>query len=77
MPRARLGLAIAKRQVRLAVQRNRVKRLVRESFRQARPTLRGVDLVVMARPRLAERSNRQLSESLLKHWQRISKGTSA
>ena len=45
----RLGLAIAKRNCRLAVQRNRLKRLIRESFRLARPLIGGVDIVVLNR----------------------------
>lgn len=43
---ARLGLAITKRVVPLAAQRNRVKRLVRELFRGQRDALVGWQLVV-------------------------------
>lgn len=46
---ARLGLVVS-RKVGGAVARNRVKRLVREWFRRARPTLPpGLDVVVIAR----------------------------
>ena len=44
-----MGLAIAKKCARRAVDRNRLKRLVRESFRLERLGLPGLDLVVMCR----------------------------
>ncbi len=46
---ARLGLAIAKKQLRRAVDRNRVKRVSRESFRVLQEQLSGLDLVVLCR----------------------------
>ena len=45
----RLGLVMAKKNVRLAVQRNRIKRSIRESFRQHQHTLPAVDIIVLAR----------------------------
>jgi ribonuclease P protein component len=45
---ARLGLVVSKK-VGKSVERNRVKRLVRESFRHKAGTLTGWDLVVIAR----------------------------
>lgn len=43
---ARLGLVVGKRQAPLAVTRNAVKRVVRESFRETRTQLKGGDYVV-------------------------------
>jgi len=51
----RLGLVIAKRFLPLAVQRNRVKRLIREGFRSASSELPAVDIIVrLARKPQAE-----------------------
>lgn len=44
--RARLGIIVAKRHMRLASRRNQVKRSVREWFRMERSTLAGVDMVI-------------------------------
>lgn len=46
---AKLGVVVAKRNVRLAVRRNLMKRLIRESFRLHQDKLCGLDLVVLVR----------------------------
>lgn len=49
--RGRLGLAIAKRSLKRAVDRNLAKRVIRESFRQQEGVVvAGLDVVVMANP---------------------------
>ncbi len=45
---ARLGIIVSRRVSRRAVQRNRIKRQLREAFRQNRQKLNSVDLVVIA-----------------------------
>jgi len=67
---ARLGLAIAKKHCRLATDRNRLKRIVRESFRKHRAELTGMDIVVLNRPEAAQAENKMLFRCLEKHWQR-------
>jgi ribonuclease P protein component len=63
----RLGLAISKKRVRLAVGRNRLKRLIRETFRLSeRSTC--ADYVVMAGSKAAKASNTELLIALEKHW---------
>jgi ribonuclease P protein component len=73
LARARLGLAISKRIIKTAVGRNRVKRLVRESFRQHQQALTGLDIVVLSRNGAPQASNPELTQALQIHWQRIAK----
>ena len=70
---ARLGLVIAKKHVRLAVQRNRVKRQLRESFRRHQQVLVGLDIVVLARPGLGKLDNATLRAMIDAQWQRLLK----
>ena len=49
---SRLGIALTRRFVPSAVERNRVKRLVREAFRHHGLKVKGLDCVVMLRARL-------------------------
>ena len=43
---ARLGVVVGKKLLKRAVDRNRVKRIVREQFRRERPNLPACDLIV-------------------------------
>jgi len=75
---ARLGLAISKKYCRLAVGRNRLKRVVRESFREHQADLGGLDVVVLNQPGTERASNQALFASLARHWQRCgAAGTAA
>jgi ribonuclease P protein component len=68
---ARLGMAVSRQVDKRAVGRNRIKRVVRESFRHhfagGGPA---VDFVVLPRAESATICNRQLFQSLEKHWAR-------
>jgi ribonuclease P protein component len=61
-------MAISKRHARTAVERSRVKRLVRETFRQQRATLPVVDVVVMLRSATADTPNAVLRAGLERLW---------
>jgi len=69
----RLGLAISKKNLGLAVKRNSIKRLVRESFRRRQQDLAGMDIVVLSQKRIHKTSNRDLRKSLKLHWDKIIK----
>jgi len=68
---ARLGLAISKKCARRAVDRNRLKRIVRESYRHHRDHLKGIDFVVLCRRGSLTSPNSRLFSSLSAHWKRI------
>lgn len=68
---ARLGLAVSKKNSRLATRRNRLKRIVRESFRHNQELLSGFDIVVMNRANTHMAENRMLFDSLAAHWSRV------
>ena len=63
----RIGLTVA---VRRAHERNRIKRLTRESFRLRQHELPAMDFVVVAKKGVADLDNRALSEALEKLWRR-------
>nr|WP_284060318.1 ribonuclease P protein component [Pseudomonas sp. NW5] len=69
----RLGLVIGKKSVKLAVERNRIKRLIRDSFRLHQDFLSGLDIVVIARKGLAELDNPQLHAQFAKLWRRLAR----
>ncbi len=61
---ARMGLAIAKKRARRATDRNRLKRVARESFRIHQQELLGFDLVIMNKDSAAQTSMKTLRNSL-------------
>ena len=68
----RLGLAVSKKVAKSAVVRNRIKRLIRESFRLQQHNLNGLDIVVIARSGLHHQTNSQLFNKLQNHWHVLS-----
>ena len=70
---ARLGLAVAKKQLKRAVSRNRFKRLTRESFRLHLDIIKDLDIVVVARAGAENKTNRELLEILSKNWHSLKK----
>ena len=68
LDRPRLGLAISRKVARKAVTRNRIKRVIRESFRHWQTRLDSLDVVVLGRAGIATRSNSALNTALEKLW---------
>ncbi|KAA3628139.1 MAG: ribonuclease P protein component [Proteobacteria bacterium] len=68
---ARLGMAISRKVAPKAHQRNRIKRVIRESFRHLSLELTGIDFVVMARTGVIHRTNNEIRASIEHHLQRL------
>lgn len=73
LPYPRLGLVIGKKSVKLSVERNRIKRQLRETFRHHQLELAGWDIVVIARKGLAEAANPELAQHFSKLWRRVAR----
>ncbi|QEQ98258.1 ribonuclease P protein component [Neptunomonas concharum] len=69
----RLGFVISKKNVRRAVKRNRVRRIIRESFRLNQHNLPAVDMIVLARPGLGDMESADLQPLIKKCWSRLNK----
>ena len=72
---ARLGLTISRRAAKRAVDRNRLKRLARESFRHQ--NLDALDFVVMAKLSASTADSNMLRQSLDKHFERLNRRADA
>jgi len=68
----RLGVIVGKRCARAAVVRNRIKRIIRESFRTEDFEGTLLDIIVIAQPSAATRSTRELSDILRESWRQLS-----
>jgi ribonuclease P protein component len=68
---ARLGMAVSRRVSKLAVVRNRIRRVIRESFRLHRAALPCIDVLLIARTYAAEQTNTVLRAELESLWSRL------
>lgn len=70
---SRIGLIVSKKKIRRAVSRNRVKRIVRDSFRLHQHQLPAVDVIILAYKHADEVDSLTLRHSLNNHWQKLKK----
>jgi ribonuclease P protein component len=71
LPHHRLGVIVARKNIRLAVDRNRFKRITREFFRTRAFEPPGLDIIVMARRGADSLDNKSLSTILRHQWQML------
>jgi ribonuclease P protein component len=67
----RLGQAVSRRVSKRAVDRNRIKRLVRESYRHVRSELPCVDILLIARSSAVQTPATELREDLTALWKKL------
>ena len=70
-PYPRLGLIISKKCAKSAVKRNRLKRLIRESFRHSQQKLAGLDIVVIGKNVAVAKTSQELFTLLNKQWMEL------
>jgi len=68
---ARIGVIASKRSVRLAVDRNRIRRIVKEQFRVNQSKLTNVDIVVIAKKGIGQSINIELRRCILHLLEKI------
>lgn len=69
---SRVGTVVSKKVSGNAVERNRIRRLIKESFR-LNFECEGLDVVVVARPPVKNQPNRETLDVLAKLWKQIEK----
>lgn len=67
----RIGLTVSKKNAKRAVDRNRFKRLVRESARLRQDHLPSMDIVILAKRGVQDIDNETLSRQLHGMWKRL------
>ncbi|WWP00273.1 MAG: ribonuclease P protein component [Candidatus Dasytiphilus stammeri] len=65
---ARLGLIISKHNVKYSCQRNRIKRLIRESFRLTQNELPSMDFIIIIKKTVSLMKNKIIMEKLQELW---------
>ncbi|MGM0525928.1 MAG: ribonuclease P protein component [Pseudomonadota bacterium] len=69
----RIGVTVSKKRAKTAVQRNRIKRQVRETFRLRQHKIPNFDIVVIAKQGIVELNNDELRNTLNYLWRKLAK----
>jgi ribonuclease P protein component len=73
LTQARIGLVVPKKAVKLAVDRNRIKRIVRDSFRHQKDKLQGLDIIFLAKAGLQKLAKPDFHQQLNGQWRNLMK----
>jgi ribonuclease P protein component len=68
----RLAVTITKKNIRTAVARNRIKRIIKESFRLHQNIIQGFDVIVKVYKEAGLLTNKEISQCLKKLWEKLS-----
>jgi len=74
---SRIGFIIAKKNIRTAVHRNRIKRIIRNFFRVHCSEFDTADLIIMARRGLDQRSNSEINRIFSDLWYKLVRQSSS
>ncbi|RDV24783.1 ribonuclease P protein component [Alteromonas aestuariivivens] len=69
----RLGITLAKKRIRKAHERNRLKRLIRESFRHQAKHLPNIDIIVIGKSGADQLTNEEVFTTLDKLWKKLAR----
>ncbi|GIU52969.1 ribonuclease P protein component [Shewanella sp. 1_MG-2023] len=69
----RIGLTVAKRFVKNASDRNRIKRIIRTNFRLSQHDIPNLDIVVLVRNGVVDMENAELHKLTEKLWRKLSR----
>ncbi|RUO76223.1 ribonuclease P protein component [Idiomarina seosinensis] len=69
----RIGVTVSKKRAKTAVQRNRIKRQIRETFRLRQHKIPNFDIVVIAKQGIVELNNDELRNTLNYLWRKLAK----
>lgn len=70
---SRIAIIVAKKNVKKATQRNRLKRLIRESFRVSQAMLPQSDFIVIVKQHLHKQANKDIFAIVEQTWERYRK----
>lgn len=69
----RIGVTVSKKRAKRAVDRNRIKRQIRETFRLKQPKIPAFDIVIIAKQGIVEQDNAALRDTLNYLWRKLAK----
>ncbi|MCC5856118.1 MAG: ribonuclease P protein component [Idiomarina sp.] len=69
----RLGVTVSKKNAKLAVERNRIKRIIRETYRLQQHKLVGFDIIIIAKPGVTQLDNAALQNLCDYLWRKLNK----